>query len=547
MIRYRDILIMLLCGFAQVLIAQLPNFYKAYNDLSGNQSAYSVVADDLGYTAVSITLYNGTKYEHITHVDLEGNLVWRKYYGRQYYKQSINGANSIIRVEDGYVLFGHYWPLLKTDSARATEHEYYLFKIDLNGDSLWFKEFNPDPDRTKLAYSMLQDSRDGGFYLLGERLLGDSWVFHLMKTDTLGNLLWEVDIPTSKPIARMPSIDINDSGELLICVGTSYDWSDIYGEYFIISPDGELLIHKELGLMIGSAVNDYPILSPKAHWVPDGSIITASNADTIKITPDSLPLKAPIVIIKMDREGNKIDSVIRWGTTVPLVGGNPENLFALWQEDLDNGDLVLTGQGNIAHMAGSFGSGDFAWAMRISPDLEIKWDRHFYIKDRRDCTGDYNYAVYHAQSTSDNGIVIAGSIIDSTWIDGRLYCNTNVAILKVDSMGCIRPGCSEPVIVVSVEEAESGELVLKQVYFDVYPNPVISSSQLRVDFGLGVQYTQAYLRVSDLMGKAVYQAQLRYGEQEREIDTDGWNSGIYLLSYYDDRGALLQTEKIVVE
>ena len=547
-LRYHILWLIMLVGLS--VTAQLPNFIKAYTDLDGHQTGFSIVADDLGYTVSSLTTYQGYKYDYITHVDLEGNLVWKKHYGRQYFKQSTNHQNSIIRVDDGYVLYGHYWPRLKTDTTTGPlEHEYYLFKIDLNGDSLWFKEFNPDPESFKIAKEIILDPRDGGFYLIGDHHRpNDLTAVHLMKTDSLGNLLWEQDLYINHLFKLIVSSDLNDEGELLIFCKTDDTFQgDDYIEYFIVSPDGDLLVHKELGVWEGFT---HPVLFPLGYWLPDGTIIRLENGDTIKVIPDSLPMREPISYIKMDREGNSIDSVFRWGGSAPLVDGIREFTQMIWAEDLDNGDIVTMGSGEPAYIEGGGGAAlglDIPWAMRISPDLTTKWDRHYYIKDRRDCTGSFDFVLVHATSTSDNGIAFTGDISDSIWVDDELYCVSNVIVIKVDSMGCVTPGCDEPIVVVAVEEAADGRLSFKQIYFDLYPNPIPSGNQMRIDFPQGVQYSKAYIRVSDMMGREVHRETISIGREQLAIETDGWISGVYLVSYFDDRGRMLQTERVVVE
>lgn len=122
----------------------------------------------------------GSHDVYLVKTDLSGNVVWTRVYGGS----NADGAYSLQQTTDGGFIIGAH-----VNSFGAGQHDVYLIKINNSGDTLWTKTFGgPGEDR----FRELHQTADGGFILVSETLsfgAGNSDVY-LVKTDSIGNLLW---------------------------------------------------------------------------------------------------------------------------------------------------------------------------------------------------------------------------------------------------------------------------------------------------------------------------------------------------------------------
>ncbi|MCB0556409.1 MAG: hypothetical protein KDD02_22880, partial [Phaeodactylibacter sp.] len=113
------------------------------------------------------------------------------------------------------------------------------------------------------------------------------------------------------------------------------------------------------------------------------------------------------------------------------------------------------------------------WIFRMSPQGEPIWDR--YIYDARSPKRD---AWLQSATELPNGdLVFTGSYADTLTVDGNVVRNTDVWLVRVDSNGCLTPGCADLQVVTDTgivqitatkdrprEEAGQGP-------FRLFPNP----------------------------------------------------------------------------
>jgi len=105
-----------------------------------------------------------------------GNLLWTKTFGGT----GAEWANSVQQTSDGgYIVAG--WTEFGPGPTNA-----YLIKCDVNGDSVWTKNFGPVYGAR--CYDV-QQTADGGYILVGYTAVigAGGWEIYLIKTDSLGN------------------------------------------------------------------------------------------------------------------------------------------------------------------------------------------------------------------------------------------------------------------------------------------------------------------------------------------------------------------------
>lgn len=124
--------------------------------------------------------------------DPYGSILWTKIFDST--ATTYQTSNAIQALDGGYIILG-------SKSISGTYNIYFI-KTNINGDTLWTKLFGPG----KYGCSVKQTT-DGGFVILG---ISGGYVkqMHLIKTDSLGNFIWEkiFDIGT---ISISPNAFIN--------------------------------------------------------------------------------------------------------------------------------------------------------------------------------------------------------------------------------------------------------------------------------------------------------------------------------------------------
>jgi hypothetical protein len=112
--------------------------------------------------------------------DQNGNGLWLKYYGGN----DVDFGRSLDETEDGgYIVCGRF------TTANWPDVNIWLLKTDINGDTLWTKQYGGS--YYEEGHSVQQTS-DGGYIFTGytESYGAGLWDVWLVKTDFLGNILW---------------------------------------------------------------------------------------------------------------------------------------------------------------------------------------------------------------------------------------------------------------------------------------------------------------------------------------------------------------------
>ena len=236
-----------------ISFAQVPDtlWFKIYNINADLDDAKCIdEAKDGGYIITGSTVPDGMTSAmdvFLIKTDANGNLIWTKTYGRDYIEEGLSVEQT---VDGGYIMGGRalhvtgpipasdnqsdVW-ILKTDSNGDTiwtrsyggsGHEYctsiqqtldlgyiisgtkyskyayppncfldcndyyasraWLIRTDANGDTLWTKSFDEGSYGNKV-----RQTSDGGFILIGSLVSVNQMDILLVKTNSLGELVWE--------------------------------------------------------------------------------------------------------------------------------------------------------------------------------------------------------------------------------------------------------------------------------------------------------------------------------------------------------------------
>ena len=152
-----------------------------------------------------------------------------------------------------------------------------------------------------------------------------------------------------------------------------------------------------------------------------------------------------------------------------------DTLWSVFFNDVDRrsvSGLRIAANGDIIGVGSNTGDGK-GWLFRISADGILKWERNYdnpHVPD-----GQEGYLLYDVTETPDGGIAATGRV---RHLNAQGQDELDVWLLKVDSMGCLIPGCTG--YDVDVGESGVGIATLPEVTDEIriFPNPATSEAIL---------------------------------------------------------------------
>ncbi len=301
--------------------------------------------------------------------DSFGNVIWANGYGGN----NDDEASSVVQTSDGgFVACGY------TKSYGSGGNDFYLVKVDANGNQLWDRVFGGTADEE--AYSMVA-SDDGGFLIAGATSSfgagsRDIW---LIKTDASGNQQWTKTIGgLSSDGAR--SINKTSDGGYIITGWTFSYGPGAVGNVWLVKTDslGNMQWNKFFG---GSDVDRG--LSVQ-QTLDGGYIITGYTASSGTGLDDML-------LIKTDSAGNA-----QWQYTFGGTGRDYGNSVI----QSSDGGFVVTGY-TLSYGAG----GDDLWIVKTNESGNMLWSKT--LGGAQSDVG--NYII----QTTDGSYVITGHTLSS--------------------------------------------------------------------------------------------------------------------------------------
>jgi hypothetical protein len=205
---------------------------KTYGGIGADGAQYAVQAVDGGYTIAGRTASFGAGGNDfwLVKTDVSGNMLWNKTYGGTGTEQ----ANIMIQTNDGgYALCG------PTTSFAVGGQDGWLVKTDANGNMQWNKTYGGTGN--EYAIYLIQTS-EGGYALCGGTTsFGaggvDVW---LVKTDVLGNMLWNKTCGGSLNEYAYSMIQTSDGGYQLLGYTRSFGFGNTAGaDWYVVKTDIE--------------------------------------------------------------------------------------------------------------------------------------------------------------------------------------------------------------------------------------------------------------------------------------------------------------------
>ena len=295
----------------------------------------------------------------------------------------------------------------------------------------------------------------------------------------------------------------------------------------LINKDNRTLIIKvdSMGGQVWQWLSPAGILQDEAKAMiktPDGGVVVASGMGTVGgNNPNYHVLFWDAMIFKLDADRNVV-----WSTPFRGYHPSPQTELTEMVEATDGNGYVASGI--VAEKEGNDPAYHSSWLVKVSPEGDSLWSRRYTYFDGEFVAPE----VFDMKATPDGGYVLVGFTVNQY----DVITNPIVPawIMKVDSFGCLIPGCHLPN---ATEEKEA-----TAPFLAIYPNPVgdFINFQLR-----GAQATKdATFRIVNMEGKVMEEINGANVQATVTIPVSGWLAGAYFLQCLEN-GTVICSEKFV--
>jgi len=370
------------------LVRVYPGWFKHYGGSDFDEGHSIKQTSDGGYIIVGDTesySYGGDDIA-IYKLDSNGNKVWFKHYGGA---QNDHGR-SIQQISDGgYILAG--W----TYSYTYGECDFAIYKLDSNGNKIWFKHYGgTGTDQCR----SIQQTTDGGYIAAGntQSFTYGKNDFAIYKLDSNGNKVWFKHYGGTSWDTPISIQQTSDGGYIVAGYTDSYTYGDDDFAIYRLDSVGNNVWFKHYG----GTQRDY---GGSIQQTNDGGYIVAGH--TQSFTHGNFDF----AIYKLDSDGNK-----SWFKHYGGGGGYNDYAFSILQTS--DGGYIVAGD------TSAFSNGNFDFAIyRLDSNGNKIWFKHYGGTDY-DCAKSIH-------QTSGGGYIVAGETRSFTYGYG------DFGIYKLDSAG----------------------------------------------------------------------------------------------------------------
>ena len=358
------------------------------------------------------------------------SIQWQKTFGGSEYDRAFSICNT---KDHGFAVVGGAESL----DGNVSNHnngfpgwnnfDIWLLKLDSTGSMKWNNCYGGDGGEE--AYS-LSPTLDGGFIISGVTtsfngdvvgLHGVRQDFWVVKTDSIGNLIWQKCLGGAETELSTKIIQTSDSGYFVVGETESRD-QDVTGNH---GPGYDIWAVK----LNSSGVKQWAKCYGGSYWddystcvqTKDSGFLIAGHAssDDGQVSGQHNSLTADVWVVKIDLTGE-----ILWQK---CYGGYGDEAPAEIIPSTDGGFYIAGGtDSNDGDINDYIGSSDF-WLFKIDNVGNLQWSK---------CYGGMHLDVLtSACKTSDGGIAMAGF----TNVDGGMVSGTHgdkdIWVVKTDSVG----------------------------------------------------------------------------------------------------------------
>jgi len=257
---------------------------KTYGDTVGEKGYHAMETSDGGYL---ITGYkrnynvNDSQDLYLLKIDSNGNVIWDKVYGGDHIEV---GSSSFELAGSEFITLGSTWSYGNGNS------DYWLLKINSNGDTLWTKTYGASGIDEGWSF---QITPDNGYILAGysDSFGNGDFDYYLIKTNSSGDTIWTHTYGGLND-EYGPGIQVNNDGGYSLCGATLSFSAGNLDIYFIrTDSNGDVLWSKTYGWDEEEVAYMHTLTSDGGYLIPGTTESFFAGGDAIyliKIQPDPL-------------------------------------------------------------------------------------------------------------------------------------------------------------------------------------------------------------------------------------------------------------------
>lgn len=492
-----------------------------------------IMASDSSYVmAGSVNVVGGVNSDmFLVKTDKNGTLIWQKRYGGA----SKEIAKSITTSLDGGFVFAGY-----TSSFGKGGKDFYVFKINANGDSIWSKTFGSSLDDE--AFSV-NSTKDGGYLVTGYNFTAASYKKGVvMKLSANGDSLWSNYLDFNPGDATVYDA-VEDP-----TTGNVYVTGSFFGDTGTGTKDHVLIAKmNSAGTLIGTASK----ILPNTTTIRGVSIAMGNNS--LAITGI---LGSDVMMIRIDTNTVKITDTYYGSSTgiedaskiiqdmngdYLIIGSDSQNsgnfYLIKFYDCLDlsvsvNSTLSDSTASFTSNVSGNHGGSDvYNWSGQDGFSSSSSNPSHTYS-----IAGTYTYSLTYTDSracskTISANIVVAGVDADNDGFSSDVDCDDNNTFINPGALDIPNNGIDEDcsgtdASTISIEELNST--------FTIYPNPSNEYLLVKSDITLNTY------QIITINGVSVKNGSL---ENSNLISLKNLDKGTYYLKFDNTQNSVVRFTK----
>ncbi len=489
----RYVLFPLLQLLTMMVLGQDEHWMRLLNGAGGPDLIGGVdQASDSTYRTIVRYNIGGTGVAVACGLDTSGELLW--------WKPTSHGAGTLhcglsrcvgVRADGTWLWAGGLTPGGNQDPDALVQ------AFTESGDSLWSIRLEQTGSQ---GYNAMTLTSDGGAALAGLHSDGENQFF-IVRLSAFGDTLWTKRLGSSQHGENAYSIDTTADGDFILAgykvqSGGQYDlhvmktnangqlqWQRSYGSPWSDNTGfATVLRNGRIALAGGERVSSGSNIRPVMY-------LLEANGDEVWSAPDPDP---------------------------PWFG-----VYFAKPIEMDNGDLVVSGGQTLNGV-------QVGMLSRLDSTGSLLWKRYYQTTDLPNYT-------YDVRRTLDGGFILAGTAFDSALVSQDAW------LVKVDSFGCLVPGCQ-------VFDAVLEQVTDLRDALRLWPNPVQGQGHVQVAIDLPAGFAlrgPLRLALTDAAGRLVEEHAVPGGVSAFSFPVFSLPSGLYHVHLLDATRWLSGTKLVV--
>ena len=333
-------------------------------------------------------------------------------------------------------------------------------------------------------YNAILATDSSAYLYTGEYILQDTTYLVVMKADFTGAKHWVKSIPMPTPgyfYSHQPGIAL-PGGQYLIVVNAN----KVIGVDYLVRIDstGELL-----EMITGPFVEEGIDLA--LH--PNGNIVYFSKPNPYVISNKVAGMRLTMLSPDLDTLWSHTYHTFEYPYNFAYGAGEGKNISIA-----PDGRILMVGEsGHTLHL------------VCYSPEGELLWTRVVHLSPEKDINGAQVLTEFGQAIWTSDGCILASGIYHGGFND--FYYRP--FLLKLDSLGCLEPGCEENIILSTDQPSET----LPDDCWQVYPNPFSGPIHLELDTDCPLADVVDQVVITDMLGREVYRQRFLPGTTNLEI------------------------------